>query len=458
MAEYLRDTVLKALSDLGLDITLCRGQCYDNASNMSGVYSGLQAKILEISPKAFYVPCTSHTLNLVGNNAAESCSGSLFFFDLVQYLFTFFSASTHRWNALTSHLKKEQIVVKRLSDTRWSARADAVLALKRGYAEIQNALLEIHSSENEKPTVKAEAKGLARMLASYETTAMTVLWSRLLERLNKTSKCLQKEDGNMKMAVQMLDSLRMYVLDVREDFSAIDSEAQSLLTSVKKLCNEDETKRMKRRKKFDYEILSSTEIILQGKDKVRVEMFNEICDRLVSELKNRQEKLQRIFNIFQNLFYVQDDELSKSHLKNLSEIYSDDIDGSLLFDELKHFHEFLKSFEETKPTNTLVEGTNVSKNCAGKWYKLIVRNDGLKETFPNLETILKIFLTIPISNASGERSFSALRIKNYLRTTLSEDHLNDLAILYIESETLKNISYDKLIDTFAAQKARKQCI
>lgn len=38
---------------------------------------------------------------------------------------------------------------------------------------------------------------------------------------------------------------------------------------------------------------------------------------------------------------------------------------------------------------------------------------------------------------------------------LSEDHLKDLAILYIESETLNNINYDNLIDTFAAQKARE---
>ena len=96
---------------------------------------------------------------------------------------------------------------------------------------------------------------------------------------------------------------------------------------------------------------------------------------------------------------------------------------------------------------------HMRKNCAGKWYKLIVTKNGLKETFPNLETILKTLLTIPIANASGERYFSALkRIKNYLRTTLSEDHLNDLAILYIESDFFKNTSYDKLI---AAQNGRK---
>ena len=57
---------------------------------------------------------------------------------------------------------------------------------------MQNALLETHASEHEKPTVKAEALGLAKKLASYKTAVVTILWNHLLERLNKTSKCLQK--------------------------------------------------------------------------------------------------------------------------------------------------------------------------------------------------------------------------------------------------------------------------
>ena len=71
---------------------------------------------------------------------------------------------------------------------------------------------------------------------------------------------------------------------------------------------------------------------------------------------------------------------------------------SLLLDELKHFREFLNIIEETntKSRPTVGERTNVhvSKDCLGKWYKLIVTNNGLKETFLNLETILKYFLQL----------------------------------------------------------------
>jgi hypothetical protein len=227
------------------------------------VYAGLQTKILERSSNAFYVPCTNHSLNLVGYNAAESCRSSLCFFDLVQKLYTYFTASTHRWDVLASHNKPKQQVIKQLSDT--SARDDAVSALKKDYTEIQNSLLNISASEIEKPVAKAEAMGLAKKLASYEMTIMTLVWSLLIERLNKTSKCLQTEESNLKIAINMLESLKQYVFDVREDFSAINSDAKSLLTSVKILCKEDDIKRIKKRKIFDDDTPASTdnEVILQ---------------------------------------------------------------------------------------------------------------------------------------------------------------------------------------------------
>ncbi|GBO00603.1 hypothetical protein AVEN_252121-1 [Araneus ventricosus] len=54
---------------------------------------------------------------------------------------------------------------------------------------------------------------------------------------------------------------------------------------------------------------------------------------------------------------------------------------------------------------------------------------------PNLSIAQRILLTLSISVASGERSFSKLKIiKNYFRTTTSQTRLSDLAILGIEYE------------------------
>ena len=59
-------------------------------------------------------------------------------------------------------------------------------------------------------------------------------------------------------------------------------------------------------------------------------------------------------------------------------------------------------------------------------------------------------LTIPVSVASAQRSFSKLKIiKIYLRSIMWQQRLNGLALLSIEKE----INYNNLIDNFASQKA-----
>ena len=68
----------------------------------------------------------------------------------------------------------------------------------------------------------------------------------------------------------------------------------------------------------------------------------------------------------------------------------------------------------------------------------------------------RILLTILVSIASAERSFSKLKlIKSYLRSTMSQQRLNELTLLSIEKDFLNEINYDNLIDNFASQKARK---
>ena len=55
-AEDLANVVLDTLKNHDLDIANCRGQSYDNASNMSGVYSGLQARIKQVNPLGGFRP------------------------------------------------------------------------------------------------------------------------------------------------------------------------------------------------------------------------------------------------------------------------------------------------------------------------------------------------------------------------------------------------------------------
>ena len=58
----------------------------------------------------------------------------------------------------------------------------------------------------------------------------------------------------------------------------------------------------------------------------------------------------------------------------------------------------------------------------------------MESTFPQLNMLFNIYLVIPVTSCSAERAFSAFkRIKNWLRTTMGEERLSDMAVLNIET-------------------------
>ena len=80
----------------------------------------------------------------------------------------------------------------------------------------------------------------------------------------------------------------------------------------------------------------------------------------------------------------------------------------------------------------------------------IHENQQHASTFPNLFKLVQISMTIVVSTAHCERSFSALkRIKPYLRSSMSESRLQDISILAIEKKIANELSLDDVVDKFA---------
>lgn len=73
----------------------------------------------------------------------------------------------------------------------------------------------------------------------------------------------------------------------------------------------------------------------------------------------------------------------------------------------------------------------------------------------NLLKCIQIALTIPVTSASCERSFSAMKlVKNYLRNATSDQRLSDLLTLHVCYERTRAIDVDVIIDTFAEKSGR----
>ena len=69
LSDAIKDVVLR----MNLNLSRCRGQCYDGASNMSGCRSGVAARLLADEKRAIYTHCYAHALNLaVGDTLKQS--------------------------------------------------------------------------------------------------------------------------------------------------------------------------------------------------------------------------------------------------------------------------------------------------------------------------------------------------------------------------------------------------
>ena len=65
-------------------------------------------------------------------------------------------------------------------------------------------------------------------------------------------------------------------------------------------------------------------------------------------------------------------------------------------------------------------------------------------------------LTLPVTTASMERSFSAMKyIKNKLRNRMGDQWLNDCLVSYIERDVFIQIDNEAIIQRFQNMKTRR---
>lgn len=78
--------------------------------------------------------------------------------------------------------------------------------------------------------------------------------------------------------------------------------------------------------------------------------------------------------------------------------------------------------------------------------------------FSEVAKFLKIFLTIPVTTATAERPFSALRrLKTYLRSTMTQEKLNNVMLLHCHKQKADEIDLELIVKEFiSANDRRKQ--
>jgi hypothetical protein len=438
----LEDTLV----DLKLNIDDIRGQSYDNGANMKAKHQGVQRRLLDVNPRAFYIPCGCHTLNLALCDMAKSCVKARNFFGYVQKIYTLFSGSTHRWDVLKTYVKG--LSPKALSVTRWESHIESVRAIRSQPEELRDALIEI-SNTSKDDVVMAEAKGLCfNALEDFEFLISLCIWYKILDKVNWVSQVLQKEEIDLENAIIKIKELILFFEELREDgFLDLIKEGKELAKKVG-IESAFTVKRVVRRKKqFDEDVGEDANESQSPQEKFKVTYFYHIIDQALTSLKDRFEQFQRYEEIFGFLLNgkfksISEDKLMEhcSQLQSFLEYKEHcDIYADELFQELRYLKTLLPK-DVTKSIDIL--------NTIKSYWE--------EGGFQTVWVTYRILLTIPVTVTSAERSFSKLKlIKTYLRTTMSQERLSGLAMISIENEYLDKLNYDDLIEDFASKNARR---
>lgn len=436
--ESLSDAFLKNLRLAGVDVDKMRGQGYDGASNMSGKFRGVQARIRQSLPKAVYTHCKAHCLNLAIVHASEEPLARNMMNTVQEIAFSFnYSAKrllrykeTLANDAGSKIAMEHRTKLQSLCETRWAARADALNTFQSSYITVVEALADLclHYGDS-----KAGAYRIAIMQFGFIVCLVAI--EHVLSGLMPLSKMLQNKSCDLIEAVKEANVITRQVTDERNDPAVWDvlyakavemAEAVDVQPSRPRAPN---NRRQQHRQNAPADTVS---------DYWKRNMYLPFVDHLVTELSDRLIEDGDRFNA---QFLIPGD------IGNLTE----DIIASIY----KTFEEDLPAvdFEDFKR-----EVSRWKVRCAGDTEVHATVGDTLahtpRELYPNVSTCLHILLAMPVSTATAERSFSSMRrLKTYLRSTMTTGRLSCLGLMNIHRD--KEINTDMVIDVFARRKERR---
>ena len=127
----------------------------------------------------------------------------------------------------------------------------------------------------------------------------------------------------------------------------------------------------------------------------------------------------------------------ESELKSVCSFYRDDFNPPLLCSQL---HTFGVDFSKEGTRNVTILDVRdyfVSLSCAQR------------VLLSQVSRLLQLLIIMPATNATSERSFSALRrVKSYLRATMLQQRLNSLLILHIHKEATEKLNLRNIASEF----------
>ncbi|CAF1514077.1 unnamed protein product [Rotaria sordida] len=396
----LANAIVEILKKYNIDLNLLIALCFDGASIMGGKNAGVQAILREkFMPKASYIHCHVHRLNLVIVDVCVSISYVSEFYSVIKKIHNYFTASSvtnERFRDAQNQLKLFHTNLKLWAHIRWDSRWTSIDAILKNYQVI---------------------------ILAFDD--------------------LIKDGGDR--AVDTLDygKAQQLILSIIEELTLSQDEKsfEQLFQTIAIFCQQNSINLNDRPRQHRKRAVS-----IRFKDSFIISTVGQRDD----SLNEQYYKTHIYYQLIDNILVELKDRFSSKNLHILSSVSSlcPDSDTFLHFDSLKPFADHLNFDRGVLSNELVVVKPMLQKKSLATIIGLYQELYSFRQAFPTLVALIESAITIPVSSTTCERTFSKMKlIKTTVRNTMSDDRLSDLCLLAVERDI--DVNFEELIDKFS---------
>ncbi|XP_068704634.1 52 kDa repressor of the inhibitor of the protein kinase-like [Montipora foliosa] len=443
--QAIATLIIKAVQELGLSMDFCKGQCYDGAGNMSGPCNGAAAIVRRQYPKAIYIHCMAHRLNL---SVVSACK--------MQNVRNMFDTVGEVTRSFEYTPKKEALLVQIVKDvcpesrrhklldvckTLWIQRIDGLEVFLELYEAIVATLETIKANADRSWNADSTKKAVSHYhaIANFDfvvtlTVCQAVLafTKGLTVKMQGTSTDILGVFSDIKDVVKTLSSLRQ---KVEEKHAKLFQKACQIAEKLDITVQKPRTCQVQRNRANN-----PAETV---EDHYRRNLTIPLVDHLINELETRfgsgdqETAVQCLFAVPSMLLASK--KKWRTSFARFSTFHEDSLPSPLSLDAEMTLWQ--RKWERRDPSTVPATVAATLKEIDSGMY-------------PNITECFKIFSTLPVTTCACERNVSALRrLKTYLRSTMSQTRLTGIALLHIHYNM--DINFDEIIRRFARLHPRR---
>jgi hypothetical protein len=436
----LATNIENTLEEVGLPLQNCRGQGYDGASAMSSERKGVSGRIQQKNHKAIYVHCSSHRLNLV---VAKACSilPVKNMLGQAQKIVSFFSGSPTRSQYMSEKIEEAGLTFRKLvtpSTTRWVERISSLDTFLDAFVVIYQTLnyMQFGGNRNEFKNSTSDAQSHFRQVEKFDFVVALVITQNILDHTLSLTVQLQQKKIDIAQSLKLINVLKDNLARLR---SSVDKYHDLYYDKALELAKKVKLCDPKIPRICDVQTNRDNYPANTARDYYRLKLTIPLLDHVIGEIESRFPS--EMCNLYNGFYVIPSNFL---HCKGVN--------------WKTEFMKFMSAYEDDMPNFRTIHAELDLWEISWKNGFEKVEYDNIADTlrncnelaFPNIYVALKILAVVPVTTCECERSVSALRrMKTWLRTTMSNERLNGLAMMHINDDV--TVTVDEVMNTFARQ-------